>query len=81
MKKTAGLLTRALSSTTIFIMAIATKVKEGRHIIPPLVSPKERLLVWEHARGMWQHRMQEPIQELTRIRKGWNRRIQKIGAK
>ena len=35
----------------------------------PLLSKKERLLIWKKVKGMWKNRKPEPIQELKKIRK------------
>jgi hypothetical protein len=40
----------------------------------PLISPQERLAVWEKARGMWKRRNPEPIGELKKIRDEWIRK-------
>jgi len=39
--------------------------------IYPLISPKERLLIWEKAKGMWKKRKPDPIKELEKMRKEW----------
>lgn len=39
----------------------------------PLVSTRERLSVWEKARGMWKYRKPDPIKELVAMRKEWER--------
>ena len=40
----------------------------------PLLSPKERLLILERVRGMWKHKKPDPIKELKKIRKEWQRK-------
>lgn len=40
----------------------------------PLLSSKARILVWEQMRGMWKGRKPNPIRELARIRKEWDRK-------
>lgn len=49
-----------------------TKVKSSH---PRLISGRERLAIWEKVRGMWKNRKPDPIQELRKIRKGWNRKL------
>ncbi len=39
----------------------------------PLLNKKERLSVWEKARGIWKNRKPDPIKELARTRKEWER--------
>lgn len=39
----------------------------------PLLNAKERISVWEKAKGMWKNRKPEPIKELRKIRKELNR--------
>jgi hypothetical protein len=41
----------------------------------PLITYRERISIWEKARGMWKHRKPEPIQELKKIRKEWDRKL------
>jgi hypothetical protein len=36
---------------------------------------KERLQLWEQARGMWKHRKPDPIRELQKMRKEWERNL------
>jgi hypothetical protein len=37
----------------------------------PLITAKERLAVWEKARGVWKRRSSEPLQELKKMRATW----------
>mgnify|MGYP005864826483 CR=1 FL=1 len=46
--------------------------------IYPLISPKERLAIWRKLFGMWKNRKPDPIKELERIRKGWDRKLPSI---
>ena len=41
----------------------------------PLIAPKERLLAWKDAKGMWKKRKLNPIKELEKIRKEWERKL------
>lgn len=36
-------------------------------------TPEERLAIWEHARGIWKNRKPDPIKELEKMRKEWDR--------
>ena len=36
---------------------------------------KERLRLWEQARGMWKNRKPNPIGELRNLRKEWERKL------
>jgi hypothetical protein len=51
-------------------MKSVTKTKPGTY---PLLGRRERLSVWEKARGMWKHRKPDPIKELTTMRREWER--------
>jgi hypothetical protein len=42
--------------------------------IYPLISAKERLAVWEKARGAWKRRRPDPIAELGKLRREWLRK-------
>jgi hypothetical protein len=37
----------------------------------PLITTKERLAIWEKARGLWKGRVPEPIRELKKMRASW----------
>jgi len=39
-----------------------------------LISAKERLLIWQRAKGIWKHRKPNPEIELKKIRKEWERK-------
>lgn len=41
----------------------------------PLITLRERIAIWEEARGMWKHRKQDPIKELKKMRKEWDRKL------
>ncbi|MBI3599525.1 MAG: hypothetical protein HY097_02655 [Nitrospinae bacterium] len=45
-----------------------------KHIYP-LITPEERLMIWERARGIWKNRIPDPLQELKKMRKEWERKI------
>src|SRR3989344_1914632 len=49
-------------------------------VTDPLLRGKERLSVWQKARGMWKNRKPDPIKELKKIRKEWERTIKKFAA-
>ena len=40
-----------------------------------LLTGKERLAVWESARGMWKNKKPDPIRELKKMRKEWDRKL------
>jgi len=40
----------------------------------PLITAKERLAVWEKARGVWKGRSPEPLQELKKMRAAWSKK-------
>lgn len=44
----------------------------------PLISPKERLLVWERIKGMWKNRKPDPIKELKKMRREWERKFSSL---
>jgi hypothetical protein len=46
----------------------------GVYVIYPLISPKERLALWEKARGAWKRRNPEPIRELNKMRGEWSKK-------
>ncbi|MEK6683678.1 MAG: hypothetical protein AABY46_03370 [Nitrospirota bacterium] len=41
----------------------------------PLMIPRERLSIWEKARGMWKRRKPDPEKELKKMRKEWARKL------
>lgn len=40
----------------------------------PLLKPKERILVWRKAEGIWKNKKSEPTKELKKMRKEWERK-------
>ncbi|MBI2624483.1 hypothetical protein HYW67_03230 [Candidatus Parcubacteria bacterium] len=53
-------------------MANGTNTKLKSRIYP-LLRTRERKLVWEKARGMWRRKKPEPIRELEKMRREWER--------
>lgn len=39
----------------------------------PQLTPEERLKLWQRFKGTWQGRIPDPIEELKKIRKEWDR--------
>ncbi len=39
----------------------------------PLLDQSERLEIWARVRGMWKQRKTDPIRELKKMRKEWER--------
>jgi len=54
-------------------MAKRDQARLKAHVYP-LISPKERLAIWEKARGLWKHRNPDPIRELKKMRQQWTRK-------
>jgi hypothetical protein len=54
-------------------MASKTVIKKAS--IYPLMIPRERLSIWEKARGMWKRRKPDPVKELKKMRREWDRRL------
>jgi hypothetical protein len=54
-----------------------TAVKPNTKEIAPDLMKKgeERLKLWEQARGMWKNRKPDPIKELRKMRKEWDRKL------
>lgn len=51
------------------------KNASGRMALSPVLDPKARLAAWEQVRGMWKDRKPDPIKELAKIRKEWERKL------
>jgi hypothetical protein len=54
-------------------MAPKTLVKKAS--MYPFMIPRERLSIWEKARGMWKRRKPDPAKELKKMRKEWARKL------
>lgn len=50
-------------------------IKQKNNVVYPLIRGKDRLLIWEGLRGMWKNRKPDPIKELNKMRKGWDRKL------
>ncbi len=53
-----------------FDMAKRSHPVSGSRVYP-IISGKERLAVWEKARGMWKKRAADPFLELKKMRASW----------
>jgi len=42
---------------------------------PLLLTGQERLLLLRNIRGMWKHRKTDPVKELEKIRREWDREM------
>ena len=51
-------------------MAKRSQPMSGSRIYP-IITGKERLAIWEKARGIWKKRRTNPIQELKKMRASW----------
>mgnify|MGYP001565824349 len=55
---------------------IITKPQIRPRSAPSLIKKgKDRLKIWEKAEGMWKHRKPDPIKELNKMRKEWDRKL------
>ena len=41
----------------------------------PLLTPEERLKLWQRFKGMWKDRTSDPIEELEMMRQEWDREL------
>jgi hypothetical protein len=41
----------------------------------PLPTPEERLKLWQRYKGMWQKRVPDPVEQLEKMRKEWDREL------
>jgi hypothetical protein len=39
----------------------------------PLLTPEERLKLWQRFKGIWQNLIPDPVEELEKMRKEWER--------
>jgi hypothetical protein len=53
---------------------MAKRIQPQLKHVYPLISPKERLAIWEKARGLWKRRKPDPARELKKMRQEWTRR-------
>ncbi|MFN3995818.1 MAG: hypothetical protein ACK4GR_04720 [bacterium] len=50
-------------------------IKEKQKKLKILIDPRERILIWRKAKGMWKNKKPDPIKELRKIRKELERKI------
>ena len=60
------------------ITSAKNRLKEPSLLSRVLPTSKERFLIWEKARGMWQNRKPDPIKILKRTRKESERKLPKF---
>jgi hypothetical protein len=53
----------------------ATKLAIEERTNPVLLNREERGKIWQQARGMWKDRKPDPIKELKKMRKEWERKL------
>ena len=53
----------------------ATKLATEERTNPVLLTREERGKIWQKARGMWKDRKPDPIKELKKMRKEWERKL------
>ncbi len=56
-------------------MANNTETKETIKYYYPLMTARERVLIWQRIKGIWKNRKPEPNQELKKIRSEWDRKL------
>jgi hypothetical protein len=44
----------------------------------PLPSPEERLKQWQRFKGIWQNRIPDPVEELEKMCKEWDRELSPV---
>jgi hypothetical protein len=44
----------------------------------PLLTPEERLKLWQRFKGMWKDRVPDPIEELEKMRSEWDRELPSV---
>jgi hypothetical protein len=64
-----------ISTRLIYYFAMAKRIQSLSHSrIYPMISTKERLAIWEKARGLWKKRGSDPIEELKKMRASWSKK-------
>jgi hypothetical protein len=64
-----------LPAFTKLVLAMAKRSQPLSNArVYPLITAKERLAVWEKARGVWKRRTPEPLKELKKMRATWPKR-------
>jgi hypothetical protein len=53
----------------------ATKPQSEERANPVVLNREERGQIWQKARGMWKDRKPDPIKELKKMRKEWERKL------
>ncbi len=62
------------SEADISSSIMAKRIQPQLKHVYPLISPKERLAIWEKARGLWKRRKPDPARELKKMRQEWTGR-------
>jgi hypothetical protein len=63
------------SDDHIISMRFRMETTTSRDTLRPslLLTPEERLKLWQRFKGMWKNRTPDPLEELEKIRKEWDR--------
>lgn len=54
---------------------MTTKIRAPRHLGYPLMTGKERLLIWQKAQSVWRRHTWSAARELKKMRGGWERKL------
>lgn len=58
-------------------MRSGTEATNSRDIMTtsPVLTPEERLKLWQSFKGIWRSRTPDPVEELEKMRKEWDREL------
>ena len=61
-------------------MATAIKIHQRLRetVLNPFLTPAEKLAILRDVKGIWKNRKPDPIKELAKMRKGWERKLPKL---
>jgi len=54
-------------------MTTQTQTQKSLKYYYPLITARERILIWQKVKGMWKNRKPNPILELKKMRGEWKR--------
>jgi hypothetical protein len=57
------------------IVSMDTTTPQDTLTSAPLLTPEERLKLWQRFKGMWKDRAPDPIEELEKMRSEWDREL------
>lgn len=59
-------------------MKMATKIEINEQLLYPIMNQAEKLAILKRVKGIWKNKKPDPILELQKMRRGWERQLPEL---